>query len=93
MPDEDEERRAAERRLDPSPYGGPERRRHERRGLDWGTELNAAIDRLTEFRAAWKAGEQIDDRSRLNAHDLDLILEQLTIEPAEPTAARRVGGE
>lgn len=92
MSDEYQERRSEERRTEARPYAGLERRRYERRDLNWGAELRGAVARLVEVRAGLQADEFIDERTRLNAHDIDLVLEQLDV-GATKGARTRVGGE
>ena len=90
MSEEDEERRVGERRRDSAPYEGPERRKHVRLEPDGSAALSAAMARLATFRTTWEAGDRIDDFSGLTADDLDLILEQLNVEPVERAAGNPV---
>jgi hypothetical protein len=44
---------------------------------DSSNDLQAAIKRLTQFRASWEPGDQIDESSHLTADDFDLIIDAL----------------
>lgn len=50
-------------------------------GMD--NAFTIALARLAAFRASWNAGDVICDDSNLTADDLDLLIEQLRIEPLE----------
>lgn len=45
--------------------------------------FTTALDRLAAFRASWNPGDLICDECGLTADDLDILLEQLRLEPAE----------
>ena len=94
MSDEMQDRRDSERRIDPGPYDGPERRHRPRRAVDRRDLVLQAINRFMAFRKFSDAADLIDEASGLTACDVDLLMEQLTIEPTlstetavEPTAA------
>lgn len=92
MSDETQDRRVSERRGNPAPYDGPERRTNRRRAVDRVDLVTQAIARITDFRANFDSGALIDKRSELTADDLDLLIQELSIEPAT-WASIRIGRE